>query len=143
MEEILKTTLLEFEKSSFLIDLIKHSKGLLYIKIGQTIFSNDKLALYQEIKINPSILNDLLEVLKDYQKNLPRAQTFKGIISETRKDELISRYFKGVPIKDLALQFDCSISLIEQILNNKKIPIVDNSLPKERRIRKRKRKPRK
>ena len=34
MKEILQTRLLEFEKSAFLIDLVKHDSGKLYIEIG-------------------------------------------------------------------------------------------------------------
>jgi hypothetical protein len=37
MEEILKTTLLEFEKSAFIIDLVMHDSGKQYIRIVQTI----------------------------------------------------------------------------------------------------------
>ncbi len=37
MKEILETTQLEFDKSAFLIDLVKHQSGNLYIEITQTI----------------------------------------------------------------------------------------------------------
>ena len=40
-------------------------------------------------------------------------------------------YLKGgVEIKHLAMQFDCSETIIEQILHNKGIEIVNNEIPK-------------
>ncbi len=42
MEEILQTTLLEYDKSSFLIDLIKHHSGEIFIAIQQDIHAGDK-----------------------------------------------------------------------------------------------------
>jgi hypothetical protein len=40
MKEILETTQLQFDKSAFLIDLVKHDSGSLYVEIAQTI-NND------------------------------------------------------------------------------------------------------
>ncbi len=37
MKDIIETTQLEFDKSAFLIDLVKHENGELYIEIIQTI----------------------------------------------------------------------------------------------------------
>jgi len=39
MKEIIETTQLEFDKSAFLIDLVKHEAGSLYIGIVQTILT--------------------------------------------------------------------------------------------------------
>jgi hypothetical protein len=37
MKTILETTQLEFDKSTFLIDLVEHGNGQLYVEIVQTI----------------------------------------------------------------------------------------------------------
>lgn len=50
--------------------------------------------------------------------------------SDQKQQSLIERYFKGITIEDLALQFNCSIKIIHQILFNKGIPIVDTKMPK-------------
>lgn len=49
MQEILKSTLLEYEKSTFLLDIVKHNSGQGYIDIQQTTTENDNK---QELKIN-------------------------------------------------------------------------------------------
>ena len=42
MKTILETTQLEFDKSDFLIDLVEHDNGKLYIEIVQTILNSIK-----------------------------------------------------------------------------------------------------
>ena len=147
MEEILKTTLLEFEKSTFIIDLVKHNSGKQYICILQTIQdedSNQKRA----IKINPSLLSDLLTVLNSYQELIPggkknqetkltnsdlsnpTSQVRMRTITESEKTAIQNRYLRGVSISDLTIQFDCKAELIEQVLYNNNIAIVDNEPPK-------------
>jgi ribosome-associated toxin RatA of RatAB toxin-antitoxin module len=144
MEEILKTTLLEYEKSAFVIDLVKHNSGKLYIQILQTIQdeeSNHKRA----IKINPSLLSDMVAVLNTYKTFVPNikdsGQTIQNettnkirpkSLTETEKSAIQSRYLKGVSISDLSIQFDCKKELIEQILNNNGIAIVYNKLPESK-----------
>jgi len=70
MEEILKTTLLEFEKSAFIIDLVKNNSSKQYIRILQTIQDEDN-ENKRSIKINPSLLSDILRVLNSYQELIP------------------------------------------------------------------------
>lgn len=132
MEEILKSTLLEYEKSTFLIDLIKHKSGVSYIKIQQTV---EGKANSQELKINFSVLTDLISVLKNYQNEItaPASNLSKSYFSEDKQKSVIERYFKGITIENLALQFDCSKQIIEQILFNKGIEIVDNNPPKRKK----------
>ncbi len=145
MEEILKTTLLEFEKSAFIIDLVKHNSGKQYISILQTIHDEETNSK-RTIKINPALLTDLLKVLNSYQELIPddkekqqskqttsdntstkiRART----LTESNMIAIQNRYLKGVSIRDLTMQFDCKTELIEQVLRNKNIAIVDNILPK-------------
>lgn len=157
MEEILKTTLLEFEKSAFVIDLVRHDSGKQYIRILQTI-QDEETNNKRAIKINPSLLSDLLKVLNSYQELIPgdkekqqTQQTTSDItttqihartFTESDKTAIQSRYLKGVSIADLTIQFDCKGELIEQVLRNSNIVIVDNrphkSFHRKKIIRKRK-----
>jgi len=140
MDEKLQTTLLEYDKSTFLLDLIKHSNGILYVAIQQTIHLDKDKSEIHKIKINPTILPDIIEVLSQYKEKLPIDKlSASNYFSIERIQEIIKRYLKGgVKIKDLALQFDCSEEIIEQILRNKGIEIVSNEIPKRDKFRRRK-----
>lgn len=126
MKDTLKTTLLEYEKSSFLIELVKHQNEQLYISLKQRIYKEGIESSIQEVKINPSLLPDIIAVINDYLKEIPASQIK---FNEELKKEIQKRYFSGVAIKDLALQFGCSVSLIEQLLINNGIEIVSNEIP--------------
>ena len=136
MREIIETKQLEFDKSSFLIDLIKHDNGLLYIEILQRI-QGDKSG-GQTIKINPTILIDIINVLLDFHERIPDKQ-LEGILhfTETTKKSLQDRYLKGVSIQDLALQYDTSENIIEMLLRNRGIVVMKDVKP-EKKIRWRK-----
>ena len=137
MKDIIDTTQLEFDKSNFLIDLVKHDSGHLYIQIVQIIrlVNNDK----STIKINPKIIPDLIKILQNYHARISGFQDVEKIkLSYIDEEKIQERYLKGVPIKDLAMQFDQSVELIEMVLRNRYIEIVDNNLPKPKfRVRKR------
>jgi hypothetical protein len=132
MEEILSTISLEYDKSTFIIDVVKHSNEQLYIAIEQIIHLHltDKDNQSQKIKINPSILDDIIETLINFQKQLPKQLSSKRYFSKERKEEVKKRYLKGISIKDLVLQFNCKENIIEQILRNSGIEIVSNEIPK-------------
>ena len=125
MKTIIETTQLEFDKSDFLIDLVKHDNGKLYIEIVQTILDSNKMS--ESIKINPSVLSDIIKVLQSYQAKLPqKSELDLKHITEIDQQKIQSNYLKGVTIKDLAMQFDQETELIEMILRNKGIEIVEN-----------------
>ncbi|QOD59425.1 hypothetical protein H9I45_08565 [Polaribacter haliotis] len=129
MKTIIETTQLEFDKSDFLIDLVKHDNGKLYVEIIQTILDSNKKS--ESIKINPSVLSDIIKVLQSYQAKLPnKSELDLKHITEIDQQKIQSNYLKGVTIKDLAMQFDQETELIEMILRNKGIEIVENTLPK-------------
>ena len=129
MKTILETTQLEFDKSDFLIDLVEHDNGQLYVEIVQTILNTNKKA--ETIKINPSVLSDIIKVLQNYQAKLPKESKLEiKHITEIDQEKIQQNYLKGVSIKDLAMQFDQKPELIEMILRNKGIEIVENKLPK-------------
>ncbi len=140
MKEIIKSSLLEYEKSAFVIDLVKHTNGKLYLEINQTI-SDEQVTANRTIKLNPSIIADIIAVLTSYHALISSSQTIvqgKGqksykvqskSLSESEKSEIRRRYLKGVSIPDLSMQFDCAAALIEQILRNAEISIIDNKPP--------------
>jgi hypothetical protein len=139
MKEILETSQLEFDKSSFLIDLVRQDTGALYIEITQTILSGHKDG--QSIKINPSVLSDILQILQTYQAKLPKQNPeTQRYLTDNDQQKLTTYYLKGVSIKDLAMQFDQEEELIEMVIRNKGITIVDNEQPKTKRYRRKRRK---
>jgi len=131
MNQILETTQLEFDKSNFLIDLVKHENGQLYVEIIQSI--NDSNIKHESIKINPTVLPDIIKVLQEYQMKLPsESKPQKKYISERDQEKIVKYHLKGLPIKDLCMIFSMSKDKIEMVLRNKQIAIVDNTLPKYR-----------
>ena len=138
MKQILETKLLEYEKSAFLVELVKHSGGKLYIEISQTI--SDEKDVTQSIKINPSILDDVLNVLIDFKSKMPVIKTDTHILSDARQQKIQDWYLKGVSIKDLAMQMNLKTELIEMVLRNRGIKIVSNEMPKNTRWRRTKKK---
>jgi hypothetical protein len=136
-EEILKSILLEYDRSTFLVDLLKHSTGVKYISIQQSIEANKNTSSSQKIKINPAILGDIISILKSYQSEIDKSTVVEreAYFSPEKQKAVVERYLKGVNIPDLEMQFDCSSKIIKQILSNKNIEIVDNSLPKYSRYR--------
>ncbi len=134
MQETLKTTLLEFEKSAYLIDLIKTGDDLLYIQIVQTIFKDKSYK--QTIRINPNVLSEIISILEEYKDHIPKKQ-IKGFrfLPDPQKDKIQERYLKGVSIKDLAMQLDLTEDDIESVLSNRNLPIVPNELPMQRKRR--------
>ena len=140
MEEIIDTVLLEYGKSTFILELVKYQNNIKYIQIQQIIHNQEKDGIINKLKINASVLSDIIEVLSNYQKELAKQPKIDvSYFSEERKKEIIKRYFKGVSIPDLALQFDCSSNIIEQIIRNQGIEIIDNKLPKAQKYFKKRR----
>jgi len=139
MIKVLETKLLEFDKSSFLIDLIKHDNGALYIEILQTIHNENSAG--QRIKINPTILMEIVNVLLEFHEKVPATQ-LEGVLhfSELDKKKIQGRYLKGVPMKDLALQFDTTDKIIEMILRNMGLKIMSDFRPDKKSFRKKRNK---
>jgi hypothetical protein len=129
MKEILETTLLEFDKSCFLIDLVKHRSGKLYVELLQTI--NTRNTQKQTIRINPSVFSDIIQVFQKYHAIIAVTKTYScSHLTDLDQKKIQSNYLKGVSSKDLAMIFDQSEILIESVLRNKGIQIVPNVIPK-------------
>ncbi len=146
MDEIIKTTLLEYEKSAFIIDLVKHYNGRQYISILQTI-QDEKSDCKRLIKINPSLLSDIVRTLNSYLELITeintktegkktQIKTLSKVLSQSQKIAIQSRYLKGISIADLTIQFDCNEELILQILNNNGIVILENTLMPKKKYKK-------
>jgi 3-deoxy-D-arabino-heptulosonate 7-phosphate (DAHP) synthase len=137
MKTILETTQLEFEKSDFLIDLVQHDNGSLYVEITQIITDSKKER--NSIKINPTVLTDIIKVLQNYQAKIPTKSTLIiNHITDSDQQKIQERYLRGVSINDLAMQFDQTAELIEMILRNKGIEVLAYELPKSKFWRRRK-----
>ena len=136
MRKILETKQLEFDKSSFLIDLIEHDNGSLYIEILQRIYAEKSDG--HTIRINPSILMDIVNVLLDFHGKIPEEQ-LDGVLHFTEDDKknVQDKYLKGVSTQDLALQYGTSEAIIEMILRNRGIAVMKD-VKQEKKIRWRK-----
>lgn len=141
LKDILQTTHLEFTKSAFLIDLIRHDSKNLYVEIVQSIRQDEEEI--QSIKINSSVLPELIKVLQEYQEkidsitkpaiNIKKITTIKqNHFTEEQKDEIQNRYLKGISLEELALQFGQKKDIIEMILRNRNIEIVSNKQPRKK-----------
>ncbi|MGB1243479.1 MAG: hypothetical protein ACPG49_13205, partial [Chitinophagales bacterium] len=87
MKKNIETTHLEFDKSAFLIELIKHDNGLLYVEIAQTIFAENKTN--RTIKINPSLLGDIIKILQNYHARVSiKHNEISSFLSEKDKGEI-------------------------------------------------------
>ena len=128
MKTILKSTQLETPERGYIIDLIKQGDDFL-VEIIQNVTSSDEK--HNSIKIASSLLSELIKVLDNYYAKLDSETLMSSNhLSELDKQNIQRNYLKGVSLKNLALQFDQSIELIEMVLRNREIQIVDNTMPK-------------
>lgn len=142
MEEIIKSVLLEYEKSTFILELVKHENNVPYVRIEQIIRSKQEVVINNTLKINVFALADIISILENFKNELPTLATLqsKSYFSKEKRDEIVKRYLKGISIPDLSLQFDSSDRIIENILVSEGIEIVDNKLPKPTKYFKRRKK---
>jgi hypothetical protein len=127
MTRVIKTSLLQYDRSIFKIALLEHETGNEYIQIEQIIHSSDQSPKSQIIKLNPLAVDDILQDLISFREEMKNHKKEKFSI-ETKK-EIARRYLKGLELTDLALQFNCSENLIKEILQDQYIEIVSNRLP--------------
>jgi len=141
MEDIIETTQIECDKSSFLIDLVKHSSEKLYVEIIQIIHTKERSGIRQKIRINPVALPGIITALQNYSGRIPKIQFIKKEKwSDAEKEKIKHHYLIGVPIKDLAIQFNCSKQMIEDLLRSFGYAIVSNEIPRTKSRQKRRRK---
>lgn len=125
----MKIDVLRHKKSTFRFELIKPDNGLLYLSIEQIVGPS---ILHQEnakIKIRASFLTEIIRALNNIQDIVPQYVSYKRrLLKEERKEELIKRYFKGLEIETLAVQFDCSVNEIVQLLKSRNIAVTSNRM---------------
>lgn len=131
MKNVIETTLLEFDKSNFIIQLVEMNFGTPYIEINQTINAENSVV---SLKLNPAVVSDIIKVLQNYYAKIDQKYTgLRTFISDDDQQKMVKRYLKGDSIQDLALQFDQSPELIEMILRNKNIVVVSNNQQKRKK----------
>ena len=140
MPTILKTKLLEFKNSTFLIDLVKDDyTGVQYVVLTQSIRKGKEEVDKTTIKINPALLSKLIESLQEFDDEIPKQhkqsknKTIKVLdnvrntdsyVSQKDSSEIIRRYLKGISADDLSLQFNQKTEVIEQLLRNENMYVV-------------------
>ncbi len=131
MTQILQTERLLFDKSEFLIDMVRHTNGGIYVEIIQTILnSRDGQS---SIKLNSNVLTDIIKVLQNYHANIPKdPNSSYNHLTDIEQQKIQDRYLKGISIKDIAMQINQTEKLVEMILLNKGISVVPQNLPLNR-----------
>ncbi|MFT5618336.1 MAG: hypothetical protein ACI85I_001569 [Arenicella sp.] len=133
-EEIVETAMIRNEKGLFFVHLCEHSELGKYVRVSQKVspFSNE----FQSITINPSFLDNMIEVLQKYKSQINptiiRDKTKKNVdtkpeLHHGKYEEMVLRYLKGISPKELCLQFGITIKDFEQILQNKNIVFLENN----------------
>lgn len=129
MDEIVKIDVLRHKKSIYRFELIKPDNGLLYLSIEQIIDSSISRRENAKIQIRASFLTEIIQTLNKLQDIVPPYISFKRrLLKEEKKEELIRRYYKGLEIETLAVQFDCSVNEIIQLLKSRNIVITSNKM---------------
>ena len=131
MPDILRTSIIQSKRSSFIIELVKHEIGSRYVEVKQIIHANDSTGKVQTIKITPLVLSDIIKELTIFQKQIATEELDgkKHKLSTERQAELIRRYLIGVEISALCTQFNCSKPTVVEILQEACIEIVSNRIP--------------
>ena len=91
--------------------------------------------IIQEIKINDSVLQNIIEELQNLQKliNEPSFKVHKINFEISQQKEIVNRYLKGIKLKDLTLQFDCQKEDILKVLRLYEIEIITEIECQERK----------
>jgi hypothetical protein len=140
MPEILKSTMLNFEKSFFYINFEQSSSDGTFITVEQTMANNYSK---QKIKIDLGALKQIISTLQLYEHELndPNSDICKNYLLKDKQQLVIQRHLKGISVPDLALQFDCTSQTIEAILSTHKIEFEnEKNVRKQRMIGRSKRK---
>ena len=129
MKSILESTQLETSEKTYIVDLVQQNNSIAVEIIQNNVTTSDDEQ--SRIKIASSLLSELIKTLENYHAKLPtNPLQINEHLSELDKQSIERNYLRGVPLKNLALQFDQSTELIERVLRNRGIEIVDNALPK-------------
>lgn len=132
MDLILDTITLEYEKSIFIVDLMKHETGEVYVSVTQTIIESQQK---QKLKINKDAIVDITFALQHFNKKIftNKTRTSESYFTDEKIKSIIQLYMKGLTFESLALAFNCTAKMIKEIIANERIELVDNSFPKEKK----------
>ena len=124
MEKLVKSSRIESQKSSHLIQLCRYSSGNYFVKLEQTILENLER---NTININASQLRAVIETLTIYAEELRFLDATFGnpIIKKEQQQTIISTFLKGITIKDLSLQFRYPENDIRELLVKNNIEIIE------------------
>jgi len=133
MQEILKTEIINTEKSRYNLELIKAANGISYVSITQSVFVNYLDTIESRVRIRPSDLDEIIQILISYQSEIKKNYPRKKVLTDFRKKELINRYLnKCLEIETLAVQFDCSVTEIKQLLIENSIAVTSNAIANDK-----------
>lgn len=131
MEDVLATYVVNHEKSSYRIELVKLASGKVYISVEQTVYAITT-QLRSVVKMRPQALDEIIRVLVEIQQAsvLNVAEVVKrGHFDPKKKKELIHRYLnKNLALETLAIQFDCTVDAIKQLFREENIEVVSNKV---------------
>ena len=131
MEEVLASFVVDHEKSSYRIELMKAASGKIYISLEQTVYAVTT-QISSVVKMKPQALDEILKVLVEVQQAsvLHIAEVVKkGRLTPNEKKELIYRYLnKNLSLETLAGQFDCTVDAIKQLFWEENIAIVSSKV---------------
>jgi len=136
MQEILKTEIINTEKSRYNLELIKAANGISYVSITQSVFVTYLDTIESRVRIRPSDLDEIIQILISYQSEIKKNYPRKKALTDFRKKELINRYLnKCLEIETLAVQFDCSVTEIKQLLFENSIVVTSNAIVNDKPAR--------
>ena len=132
----MKTEIVNTEKSRYNLELIKATNGILYVSISQSVFVNYLDTTESKVRIRPSDLDEIIQILVSYQSEIRKNHPRKKVLTDFRKKELINRYLnKGLEIETLAVQFDCSVTEIKQLLFENSIAVTSNAIVNDKPVK--------
>jgi len=127
MGKSLKSSSFHHDKSNFKFDLYKYGDESYYVEIHQTINGE---GISQCLKLKTQAIRDVIEELQDFQKHIFELKRKKPTFNDINQ-KIEDRYLRGVPIKDLAMQFEKTEEAIKDYLISRDIQIVDHKPPRK------------
>lgn len=132
MEKILHTNTIDRPSTNIIIDVIERTQGKRHLRIIQSTEKNQAVVRQSKLLLNQDLLEALLPILEEALFQLRTSQesqpvtvpSFKVKVGIAKEKEIISSYFKGVSIKDIAMRFGFKEGSIASVLSAHHIPIL-------------------
>lgn len=126
---LLHSIIIEYEKSTFFVEMLEHTNGQEYVTIEQIIHFDNEDHHSKTIRINPVALDNIILALIEMGTKLS-ARKREKMFSKKVQQEIVRRYLKGVDINDLILQFGGDKEAISKALLMNDVEIVSPEVPK-------------